>query len=209
MIFSYGFLENDRAEAKQIFLDMDIPVDDPLAVVKKMFCQDALGVRLSTIRDSDQPSTISDSTQQIFWDSPLVWWACVNEEDGLHVSLAQTTDGRRELDTSWKGEKIYSAHHLQDLLAADPSWDIFQLRAVVLLLARLETQLSLLEETEEIMTNLLENRAVLSNIFRPGVFALISRFRALEAGLLEKAVAELMRQVSLYPYSQPSSKDYR
>jgi hypothetical protein len=187
MIFSYGFLEDDRTEAKEVFLGIEIPDDDPLGAAKKMFCREAPGIRIFT--ESEAPS-------QTTWDSALVWWACVNEEDGLDISVAQTTDGQRELETSWKGVKIQEPTQLRELLTADPSWDIFQLRAVVLLLQRLETQLAVMRETEEIISALRDKQPAFETIFRPEVLGLVSRLRGLEASLLQKEVEDLMNQVS-------------
>lgn len=190
MIFSYGFLERDRTEARQVFLDMTMPDDDPLGVAKNMVCRDVPGIRVSTLHHTSQDS------QHTVWDSPLAWWASVNEEDGLEIGLTQTTDGTRELESIWKGQKVESPCQLRDLLAAEPSWDIFQLRAVVLVLERLETQLSILEETDEVLSNVRENEVLFTALFRPEIFDLASRLRRLEAGLLQKAVEDLMRQVS-------------
>ncbi|KAJ5082404.1 hypothetical protein N7532_011447 [Penicillium argentinense] len=187
MVFSYGFLESNRAEAKQVLLDMTMPMDDPLGDVKTMFCREAPGIRLSTASDIN-------SSSKITWESPLIWMACVNEEDGLHIRVAQTTDGAMELEAIWKGTKLESPHHLRELLVSDPSWDIFQLRAVVLLLERIETQLALLQETEDVLANLQENEAIFQALFRPDIFNLVARLRRLEAELLEKSVADLMEQ---------------
>lgn len=186
MIFSYGFLESGTTEAREISLNLDIPEDDPLGIAKKMFCRNNSGIRISAVEGSEE----------VTWDSGLAWVACVNEEDGLHFGIAQTTDGGRELETTWKGEKIQSASHLRELLVIDPLWEIFQLRAAVLLLERLETQLAHLQETEEIISNMQEDKAALDSMFRPGIFTSISQFRILEGELLEKAVEELIKQVS-------------
>ncbi|KAJ5618884.1 hypothetical protein N7510_002868 [Penicillium lagena] len=185
MIFSYGFLEDDRTEAKEVFLGLEVPDDDPLGAAKKMFCREAPGIRIFT--ESETPSHIT-------WDSTLIWWACVNEEDGLHIDVAQTTDGQRELETSWKGTKIQEPTHLRELLAADPSWDIFQLRAIVLLLQRLQTQLAVMQETEEIISTLRDKNPTFETIFRPEVLGLVSRLRDLEAGLLQGEVEILTNQ---------------
>lgn len=190
MVFSYGFLENDRTEAKQVFLDMTMPEDDPLGAAKNMICRETPGIRVSMPHDTLQ------TPRRTIWDSPIAWWASVNEEDGLQIGLIQTMNGTRELETTWRGGKIQSAHQLRDLLAADPSWDIFQLRATVLVLERLETQLSLLQETDEVLSNLRENKILFNTLFRPEIFSLVSRLRKLEAVLLEKAVEELTEQVS-------------
>jgi hypothetical protein len=189
MLFSYGFLENDRTEAREISLHLDIPEDDPLSLAKKIFCQNDSGLRIVAAQDPDVG-------QEVTWESALAWIACVNEEDGLHFGVAQTIDGSRELETTWNGQKIESPSHLRELLAADPLWEIFQLRAVVLLLERLETQLAFLQETEEIISNLREDKAVMESIFRPGIFESISQYRNLEGELLEKAVEDLIKQVS-------------
>lgn len=190
MIFSYGFLESDRIEAGQVLLNLVMPDDDPLGVAKNMICRDVPGIRVSTLHHTSQTS------QQTFWDSPLVWWASVNEEDGLEIGLTQTTDGTRELESIWKGQRIESPCQLRDLLAAEPSWDIYQLRAVVLVLEQLETQLSLLEETDQALSNIHENEAFFNTLFRPEIFDLASRLRKMEAELLQKAVEDLMKQVS-------------
>ncbi|KAJ5493818.1 hypothetical protein N7463_009905 [Penicillium fimorum] len=184
MIFSYGFLESGTTEAREIFLNLDIPEDDPLALAKKMFCQNNSGIRISAVGGSEE----------VTWESGLAWMACVNEEDGIHFGIAQTTDGGRELETTWKGKKIQSPSHLRELLAVDPLWEIFQLRATVLLLERLETQLALLHETEKIISNLREDKAALNSMFRPGIVTSISQYRILEGELLGKAVDELMKQ---------------
>lgn len=186
MIFSYGFLESDRTEARAISLNLEIPEDDPLSLAKRIFCQNYSGIRISA----------AQGTEEVTWNSPLAWLACVNEEDGLHFGIAQTTDGGRELETTWKGEKIQSPDRLRELLAADPLWEIFQLRAAVLLLEQLETQLAHLQETEEIILNLQEDKAALDSMFRPGIFTSIAHFRNLEGDLLEKAIEELIKQVS-------------
>lgn len=189
MLFSYGFLEHGRTEAREISLNLDIPEDDPLALPKRIFCQNDTGIRI-------RPAHNPDEAQEVTWDSPLAWIACVNEEDGLHFGLAQTTDGGRELEVSWKDEKVQSPGHLRELLAADPLWEIIQLRAAVLLLERLETQLAHLQETEEILANLQETNVAVDSLFRPSIFETILQFRKLEGELLEKAVEDLIKQAS-------------
>ncbi|KAJ5793737.1 hypothetical protein N7457_000336 [Penicillium paradoxum] len=184
MIFSYGFLESNRTDAREISLNLEIPEDDPLSLAKRIFCQNDLGIHISTVQGSDG----------VTWESPLAWIACVNEEDGLHFGIAQTTDGSRELETTWKGEKIESPNRLRDLLAVDPLWEIFQLRAAVLLLEQLETQLAVLQQTEESISNLQEDKAALHSMFRPGIFTSITQFRNLEGDLLEKAIEEFIKQ---------------
>jgi hypothetical protein len=188
MLFSYGFLETGRTEAREISLKFDIPEDDPLRIAKKLFCQND-GVRILAAQDNEAP-------EEVTWESTLVWIACVNEEDGLHFEVAQKIDGSREMETSWKGEKIQSPSHLRELLRADPLWNIFQLRAVVLLLERLETQLAMLMEMEEVISSIIEDKTDLESLFRPEIFELASQYRGLEGGLLVKAIEKLIKEVS-------------
>ena len=188
MIFSYGFLENERSDAKQMFLELDIPDDDPLKMAKKVFCKDPPGVRLLSRSSSSESTTI--------WDSPLIWWVCVNEEDGLDFNVLQLNDGTKELKAIWKEQNIQDTRHFKDLLAADPLWDIFQLRAVVVILERLESQLSALEEMENILSDVGDNEETLYEIFRPEVFKPISKLRGLEAAMLKEGIEDLTKKVS-------------
>jgi hypothetical protein len=187
MIFSYGFLEKKRISAKQIFLDLDIPNDDPLKMAKKLFCKAAT----SGIWVFDAPTMETGSTG---WDSPFVWWVCVNEEDGLEFELLQTNDGDRELKVSWKGKEIRDPSELKALLTTDPLWDIFQLRAVVTVLDRLESQFYILRETQIMVTEIRQNEDMLA-LFKPEVFGTINHLRELEGKLLERGIEDLARQV--------------
>lgn len=194
MIFSYGFLDSDMTETTQVMLHMTSSKDDPLGMAKKMICKDTPGIRLSTSRDPTD-LTSSNGSGKIVWDSPLVWWSSVNEEDGLKIGIAQTTDGGRELEAHWKGEKIQSPDQLHHFITIDPLVDIFQLRAVVLVLERVEAQVSLLNETNQVLDHLREDPTALDSMFRPEIFGMVSRLRQLEGALLQKAVEELMQQV--------------
>lgn len=194
MLFSYGFLDADQSEAKQVILNITLQDDDPLGVAKTMFCRRTPGIKLFT-EDTLGPSTSAPPSSTISWDSPLVWWASVNEEDGLYIGLAQRTDGTKELEATWKGEKIQSPDQLQGLLAADSSWDIFKLRATVLVLERVENQLSLLHQTEQVLETLRENEDLLKTLFRPDVLGLVLHLRKLEEALLQRSINNLIEQV--------------
>ncbi|KAF7597554.1 hypothetical protein BBP40_000032 [Aspergillus hancockii] len=186
MIFSYGFLEKERASAKQIFLDLDIPDDDPLKMAKKLFCKaTTAGVRLFDTHTLEAGSTS--------WDSPFVWWVCVNEEDGLEFELLQTNEGDRELKVSWKGTEIKDPSDLKAFLATDPLWDIFQLRAVVTVLDRLESQFYILRETQIMVAEISQHEDMLA-LFKPEVFGTINSLRELEGKLLEKGIEDLAKQ---------------
>src|SRR5436853_4284349 len=137
MIFSYGFVESGMTNARQLFLDLDIPTDDPLRMAKKAVCTEAPGVRLYTKEDGE-----------IGWESKYVWWSCVNEEDGLEFRVLQAGNGGKELQVLWKGTEL-EPRSMSDALAKEPMRDIFQLRALVLLQERIGRQASELEDTED------------------------------------------------------------
>lgn len=179
MIFSYGFLESGVANARQLFLDLDIPTDDPLRMAKKAVCKEAPGVRLYTKEDGE-----------IGWESKYVWWSCVNEEDGLEFRVLQANDGGRELQVLWKGKEL-EPRSISDALAKDPMRDVFQLRAIVLLQERIERQASELEDTEE-------HFAQSSHLprMRKTTWETIRRLRRLELELLAAAFQSLQGQVS-------------
>ena len=177
VIFSYGFLESSMDNARQLFLDLDIPMDDPLRVAKKAICKEAPGVRLYTVDG------------KIGWESEYVWWSCVNEEDGLEFRVLQTNDGGKELQVQWKTREL-APGGLGNMLANDSMRDVFELRAVVALQERIEGQASELEDTEGQFLEAIH----LSGI-RSATWETIRRLRRLELEFLAEAYQTLQGQV--------------
>lgn len=182
MIFSYGFLEDTMATAEQIFLDLDIPDDDPLRMAKKMSCKDAPGFRLHM------------ESGEIGWEGDFLWWICVNEEDGLDFRVLQTNNGSRELRASWKGQELHAGVTLRSVLSGEPMWDIFHLRAIVTLQQRVERQMMELQEGEAFVHGGASQSDVSAD-----VLSLIVRLRELESALLEKAYGHFENQVCRDP----------
>jgi hypothetical protein len=73
-IFSYGFLEDTMSSANAMFLNLDIPDDDPLRPAKIHVCNTAPGFLLL------------EKADQIDWEGDFVWLVVVNEEDGMFSS---------------------------------------------------------------------------------------------------------------------------
>lgn len=132
MLFSYGFIENSMRSAHELYLDLDIPIDDPLQLVKKAMATSAPGFRLFT------------DGAVIGWEGPFVWLICVNEEDGLEFRLVQINDDKRELQMLWNGAEIANVSQLDALLHSEALWEVFELRAITILQARVKEQLRLL-----------------------------------------------------------------
>jgi hypothetical protein len=167
MIFSYGFLEPHLSCAKVVFLDLDIPDDDPLRMVKKAVSKEAPSVRL-----------FIDGDGRPQWESNYIWWACVNEEDGLDFRVAQDTDGNRQLEVLWKDQPI-DPSSLSNALKDDVKWDVFRLRAIVMLQERVNLQASHLESGAELFSESQGQSGV-----REVVWALVGQLRDLEGSLL-------------------------
>ncbi|KAL9088600.1 MAG: hypothetical protein Q9165_006120 [Trypethelium subeluteriae] len=181
MLFSYGFIEDTMASAREMFLDLEIPDDDPLKRAKNAVATTAPGVRL--YEDYNATS----------WESDYVWLICVNEEDGLQFRVAQSIDGDQELQTSWQGKELDDIQLLRPQLLEDARWDIFQLRAVTVIQSRVESQLLSLSETDNKAnsTTYGENTSI-----RPKVYSDALKLRSLERKLLEQAYEKFEQQVS-------------
>ena len=86
--------------SKELFLDLDIPNDDPLKPAKKAISEVAPGFRLCIQNES------------ISWEGSFVWLICVNEEDGLEFKLLQDKCGETGLQASWKELEIPRLHEI-------------------------------------------------------------------------------------------------
>ncbi|KAL8915047.1 MAG: hypothetical protein Q9171_000487 [Xanthocarpia ochracea] len=144
MLFSYGFIANSMTSARELFLNLDVPDDDPLKLAKNSIARSPPGLKLF------------ESGGSVDWESDFVWLVCINEEDGLDFRLLQTVDGERELKMSWKGEEISLESNLQTLLKEEQLWDVFHLRAIVTLQSRVEQQLLALEKVKASIPSMYE-----------------------------------------------------
>ncbi|KAL9100870.1 MAG: hypothetical protein Q9163_003814 [Psora crenata] len=136
MLFSYGFVEDDMRSARELYLDLDIPADDPLKLAKKASSKTAPGFRLY------------ERGRSVDWDGSFVWLFCVNEEDGVQFKPLPSISGRDSeaaVEVFWKGLRIKSLAELRQRLEKDVMWDVFHLRAITTLQDRVEQQLLRLE----------------------------------------------------------------
>ena len=70
MVFSYGFLEEGASSAREMFLSLSIPADDPLRMAKISYAEEAPGVRV-----------FANEGGLVQWDSNYLWWAFDRLED--------------------------------------------------------------------------------------------------------------------------------
>ena len=202
MVFSYGFLESDlplptdeetdllpRAlMAREMFLDIDIPDDDPLKLAKKSAFDAPPGFRLY---DRDHDGSIE-------WEGLFVWLLCVNEEDGLEFHVLQCADGEKELKVSWQGQEIQGIQSLKQCLEKDPLQDVFRLRAVTTLLERIASQLGRLISNGDFV-----NHAI-SQVSATYKAWLAYRLAMLEEPFLLVAHQFFLKQVRMTAFTFPS-----
>ncbi|GAM42862.1 hypothetical protein TCE0_044f17217 [Talaromyces pinophilus] len=205
MIFSYGFLENSVEDARQLFLPIDIPDNDPLKQAKKRISAEktAPGLRLA----SENGRTV--------WESDFIFWACVNEEDGLSIEVMQSVEGPVELKAVWKGE-IEIGHvaletspnsnvkELRTVLSQDPLWELFQLRAAVLVQQCLQSRLEMLGGEMELAFEIVEHDADGSQTgVRSAVYEMIQKLRLGETALLQRGLGDLANEIEQLMTSEP------
>lgn len=180
MLFSYGFIEDAMESTRELYLDLEIPEDDPLKLAKKSVSKSAPGFRIFTHGDS------------ISWEGPFIWLLCVNEEDGLQFRLLQTNDNERELQVFWDDVEIKDVSKLDLLLKTLPLWDVFSLRVVTVLQDRVEAQLMLFERSKSYLESSKSHEKI-----DPHISHKVMRLRDLEETLLLHAYQVFEEQVPL------------
>ncbi|KAI9771944.1 MAG: hypothetical protein M1835_006337 [Candelina submexicana] len=177
MVFTYGFVEESMETAQEIFLELDVPDDDPLKRAKLAVLTAAPGFKLF-IRN-----------ECVEWEGPLIWLICVNEEDGLEFRLSQRIDGERELHTFWQGEPLNDTSSIQKLLERDALWEVFLLRANTILQQCVESSILRLNASETLI-----HKAASFTDVDASVLHDIARLRELEAKLLQTAWEDFEKQ---------------
>ena len=162
MLHSYGFIEPKMSSAKQIWLDIDIPDDDPLALAKKHAARSAPGFKLFQNVDnnsSDRHMAALDdagSSIPVYWESPYVWLISVNEEDGLEFKLLRTTEGETDIQIFWKETVMTDLSIFETMLSKEPLYDVFKLRVITMLRNRLTDQIMRLENSKAMFAEFIE-----------------------------------------------------
>ncbi|KAI9670021.1 MAG: hypothetical protein M1831_007057 [Alyxoria varia] len=174
MIHSYGFIEENMKSARDVYLDLQIPDDDPLKRPKQATATCAPGVRIFDIGD------------WIKWESDFVYLICVNEEDGLIFRIEQTNDGDQQLKITWNEEELTDTESLRGRLQDHPSWDLFLLRAITIIHQRVKEQLLALHNLVD-GASAKGQRHGMEMVIREAPKKLAGKLSTLEMDLLEKA----------------------
>ncbi len=151
MLHSYGFIESKMSSAKQLWLDLEIPDDDPLRIAKKHAANSAPGFRLFENPETGalNSQTSDSNARRILWEGAYVWLVNINEEDGLEFKILRTNDGETEIQMAWKGAVLSDLSKLEALLLKEPHYDVFKLRVITTLKERLSEQLSRLDQSKQ------------------------------------------------------------
>ncbi|KAI5793109.1 hypothetical protein EDC01DRAFT_655210 [Geopyxis carbonaria] len=171
MVFSYGFIEDDRENAECMALDIQCQYDDPLRRAKEAVFKSGPILELK----------YEAVTQSVNWSSDFIWLIVVNEEDGLSFQVLQEKSGARSLHVYWNESEISSISKLRGYLEESRLWPVYRLRAISIAQYRVEQQLekmnfSDLDEIKE------------TGLVRDQPWAVACRLRYLEKALMVQAL---------------------
>lgn len=137
MLFSYGFL-SPATVARTLTMPLGPLPDDPLGKAK---------LHIFTGMPSVQIKEFGD---KIAWSSPFAYLSCLNEEDGLHFKLLQSSDGDTELRMFWQEDDVTGKDEsLETLVSEHELFDVFRLRVNMVIAEVVQQQLERLGETHE------------------------------------------------------------
>ncbi|OTB16531.1 hypothetical protein K445DRAFT_58775 [Daldinia sp. EC12] len=175
MLFSYGFID-PSSSARSITLLLEPLEDDPLAIAKLHAFGEPPKLKLEEGEDGIP-----------HWTAPFVYLMCLNEEDGLQFKVLQETDGSRHLKMFWQDIDITQAScTMKDLIRDHELYQVFELRAVTVIMGIVQNQLDQLLKTQ--------NGDSTTELVTPEVYQAVSHLRSVEIGVLRKSMQALNEQ---------------
>ncbi|KAL1585641.1 hypothetical protein WHR41_06016 [Cladosporium halotolerans] len=181
MLFSYGFLDARMQSAETLFLSLALPAGDALGAAKREVAGCAPGFKIVDAGDGE-----------VDWTGEFVWLLCVGPEDGLSFEVARTVEGEEEVRGFWKGEELEGgAPRLYALLGKSRLWEVYRLRAVMILQQRVFDQMQVLYASQEELegTECGEETEVRREVYEQAM-----ALRRLEFELMERAYEDFERQ---------------
>lgn len=179
MLFSYGFIEPGYT-AKSLTLPLKSMDDDPLSKAKLMIYGGTPTLKIE--ENADGVST---------WKAPLIYLMCLNEDDGICFRVLQTVDGGRELKLFWKEEDVSDkTTEFEDLIRGHELEPIFHLRAITVVMSRLEEQIESLNNVDHATHEEAEADPKFSHTYES-----VMQLRRAELALLERMSRVLEEQV--------------
>jgi len=185
MLFSYGFLDQGMETAETLFLSLTFPEDDTMRSAKLEVADCAPGFKLIDAGDGE-----------VDWKGEFVWLICVGEEDGLHFDVARTVDGKEEVQSFFKEHELTGgAAELYKLLGQSELFDVYRLRAVIILQQRVFDQMQVLFASQEDMEAVPHGDGT---DVRQQAYDQAMQLRRLEFELMERAYEDFEKQVRLH-----------
>jgi hypothetical protein len=181
MLFSYGFIDQGSNVQSLVLPFLPSP-EDPLAKAKLV----AFG-QTPTLKVEDVDGSIK-------WSCPFIYLSCLNEEDGLEFRTLLETDGTQsQLKVFWQDKDVTgAADKFEELIMEHSLKDVFMLRAVALVQARVQAQLESLYDSEDLVSTLmLENKGEITQ----SVLDNARLLRWIETDLLERCYEVLDAEV--------------
>lgn len=182
MLFSYGFLDDSMETARTLFLQLNIPDNDPMKMGKAKIGDCAPGFKI----------TETDGGE-FDWTGDYVWLLCINEDDGLRFQYARIINGEEELQATLGDVEITDgAAQLHTLLTRSAMWDVYRLRAVAIMQQRVFVQLQEMFSAQERLVAVPHGEGT---EIRTRVFKDAMELRRLEFEFLERAYEWFEREV--------------
>ncbi|KAJ4396085.1 hypothetical protein N0V93_000302 [Gnomoniopsis smithogilvyi] len=129
MLFSYGFL-TPSSVARSITLPLSPLPDDPLGKAKIHVFSGMPSIQIKVVGN------------KIDWSSPFAYLSCLNEEDGLHFKLLQSSDGDTELRMFWQEDDVTAkGESFETLVSEHELHDVFRLRVNMVVFQKIQEQL--------------------------------------------------------------------
>jgi hypothetical protein len=186
MLFSYGFLDEGMETAETLFLSLVLPEGDVMRAAKMEAADCAPGFKLIDAGDGE-----------VDWKGDFVWLLCVGEEDGLYFDIARTIDGEEEIHGFFKEHELTGgAAELYRLLGQSDMFDVYRLRAVIILQQRVFDQMQVLYASQDDMEAVPHGD---DTEVRQQVYDQAMKLRRLEFELMERAYEDFEKQVCSIP----------
>lgn len=176
MLFSYGFI--DSASTRQgLSLPLRLMDDDPLLKAKLH----AFG-KAPTLEISEDGNGVAR------WLAPFVYLMCLNEEDGLDFRILQETDGSQQLKMFWQEQDVTAVPDtFKDLISGHDLQQVFELRAVTVVLEMVQEQLERLDVQD--------GDADIPEVVRAETLRAAIQLRNIETDLLRRTLEVLKDEV--------------
>jgi hypothetical protein len=137
---------------------------------------------------------------EVDWTGEFVWLICVGEDDGLHFDIARTVDGNEEVQAFFKDHELTGgAAELYRLLGQSEMFDVYRLRAVMILQQRVFDQMQVLFASQEDMEAVPHGDGT---DVRQQAYDQAMQLRRLEFELMERAYEDFEKQVRVFTASR-------